>query len=194
MLAWTNATQQTGFRLVLYANGGTAPPGLFKIIAYGNASLASPYAGQGSGSVIGHEMVPGANTVGAMAWSAAPRFGGSDTPESFSSVGTGMFLLDASGTPLAQPQSTQKVDFLAPDGSMTSTLAPFYGTSAAAANAAGVAALVAQADPMLTPAGMTQVLDNTAAPALGGALATGAGLLDANAAVSMALALAHGSG
>ena len=138
-------------------------------------------------------MVPGANTVGAMAWSAAPRFGGSDTPESFSSVGTGMFLLGANGTPLPQPQSTQKVNFLAPDGSMTSVLAPFYGTSAAAANAAGVAALVAQADPALTPAQMTQVLDRSAAPALGGELATGAGLLDASAAVQMALSLAHGA-
>ncbi len=193
VLTWANTTQQSRFRLVLYANGGTTPPGLFKIIAYGNGSIASPSAGQGSGSVIGHEMVPGANTVGAMAWWAAPRFGGSDTPESFSSVGTGTFLLDANGVPLPQPQSTQKVDFLAPDGSITSVLAPFYGTSAAAANAAGVAALVAQADPLLTPAQMTQVLDRSATPALGGTLASGAGLLDASAAVSMALGLAHGA-
>ncbi len=194
ILAWTNTTQQSDFRVVLYANGGTTPPGLFKIIAYGNGAISNPAAGQGSGSVIGHEMVPGANTVGAMAWSAAPRFGGSNTPERFSSVGTGTFLLAANGTPLAQPQSSQKVDFLAPDGSMTSVLAPFYGTSAAAASAAGVAALVVQADPALTPAQVTHVLEATATPAVGGALATGAGLLDASAAVQMALSLAHGSG
>ena len=194
ILSWTNTAGVTGLRLVLYMNGGTAPPGLFKLIAYGNGSIDSPYAGSGSGSVIGHQMVPGANTVGAMAWSASPRFGGSNTPEGFSSVGTGSFLLAPNGTPLAAPQSTQKVDFLAPDGSMTSVLAPFYGTSAAAANAAGVAALVAQADPALTPAEMTQVLETTAAPALGGSLATGAGLLDASAAVQMALSLAHGTG
>jgi hypothetical protein len=193
VLSWTNTAGLTGLRLVLYMNGGVAPPGVFKLIAYGNGGIDSPYAGSGSGSVIGHEMVPGANTVGAMAWSASPRFGGSDTPESFSSVGTGSFLLGPDGTKLAQPQSTQKVDFLAPDGSMTSTLAPFYGTSAAAANAAGVAALVAQADPLLTPAGLTQVLDATASPAVGGALATGAGLLDANAAVQLALSLGHGA-
>ena len=57
----------------------------------------------------------------------------------------------------------------------------------------GPSTLVAQADPALTPAQMTQVLDRSAAPALGGALATGAGLLDASAAVQMALSLAHGA-
>ncbi len=191
VIDYVNAGPGSAFRLVVYANGGIVPPGLFKIIAYGTGSIASPLAGQGSGSVIGHQMVPGANTVGAMAWSAAPRFGGSDVPESFSSVGSGLYLRDGAGAPLAQPQSTQKVDFLAPDGSITSTLAPFYGTSAAAANAAGVAALVLSADPALTPAQLTQVLEVTAAPANGPTLATGAGLLQADAAVQMALGMAH---
>ena len=191
VLTYSNSGSATGFRLVLYANGGATPPGLFKIIAYGNGRIASAAAGTGSGSVIGHEMVPGANTVGAMAWTAAPRFGGSNTPESFSSVGSGTFLFAANGTKLAQPQSSAKVDFLAPDGSVTSALAPFFGTSAAAANAAGVAALVLQADPALTPAQLTQVLDQTAAPANGAGLAVGAGLLQADTAVQMALSLAH---
>ena len=194
VLRFTNTGTATHFRLVLYMNGGTAPPGLFKIVAYGNGTIDSPAAGNGSGSVIGHEMVPGANTVGAMAWSAAPRFGGGNTPESFSSVGTGTYLLAANGAPMAQPVSTAKVDFLAPDGSMTGVLAPFYGTSAAAANAAGVAALVLQADPALRPAQLTQVLEQTAVPANGPALAAGAGLLQADAAVQAAFALLHPTG
>ncbi len=189
ILRYVNSGSATGFRLVVYANGGAAPPGLFKIIAYGNAGIADALAGIGSGSVIGHALVPGANTVGAMAWSAAPRFGGTNTPESFSSVGQGTLLLAPNGTPLTEPQSASKVDFLAPDGSLTGVLAPFFGTSAAAANAAGVAALVLQADPSLTPAQMTQVLEQTATPALGAAAAVGAGLLDASAAVAQALAL-----
>jgi hypothetical protein len=189
ILRYDNTGSATGFRLVVYVNGGAVPPGLFKIIAFGNGSIAGSVAGSGSGSVIGHALVPGANTVGAMAWSAAPRFGGSNTPESFSSVGLGTLLLSANGAPLPQPQSTSKVDFLAPDGSLTGVLAPFYGTSAAAANAAGVAALVLQADPSLTPAQLTQVLEQTATPAIGAAAAVGAGLLDANAAVAQALAL-----
>jgi hypothetical protein len=194
LLIYANTSAQSAFRLVLYANGGASPPDLFKIIAYGNGRISSAGAGMGSGSVIGHEMVPGANTVGAMAWSAAPRFGGSNTPETFSSVGAGTFLFDANGTRLAVPQSPAKVDFLAPDGSVTGVLAPFYGTSAAAANAAGVAALVLQADPLLTPAQVSQVLEQTAAPARGAVLATGAGLLQADRAVQLALALAHGTG
>ncbi|HET9019030.1 MAG TPA: S8 family serine peptidase [Acetobacteraceae bacterium] len=194
VLSYLNTGTSTNFRLVLYMNGGSAPPGLFKIVAYGNGAISSAAAGSGSGSVIGHEMVPGANTVGAMAWSAAPRFGGSNTPETFSSVGTGTYLLDANGAALAQPVSTAKVDFLAPDGSMTGVLAPFYGTSAAAANAAGVAALVLQADPALTPAQVTQVLEQTATPANGPALAAGAGLLQADAAVQAAVALLHATG
>jgi hypothetical protein len=193
VLSYVNTGQQAHFRLVLYANGGSAPPGLFKIISYGNGGIASPAAGQGSGSVIGHEMVPGANTVGAMAWSASPRFGGADAPESFSSVGMGTFLFSTDGVPLPTPQSTDKVDFLAPDGSITSTLAPFYGTSAAAANAAGVAALVLQADPALTPVQVTQVLERSALPAHGATQATGAGLIQADAAVGLALALVHGN-
>ena len=192
VLQFTNASQQSRFRLVLWANGGAVPPGLFKIISYGNGSIASAAGGQGSGSVIGQEMLPAVNTVGAMAWSATPGFGGSNLPERFSSVGTGTFLFDSSGTRLAQPQSAAKVDFLAPDGSVTSVLAPFYGTSAAAANAAGVAALVLQADPALTPAQVTQVLEQSALPAGGSALATGAGLIQAPAAVQLALSLRGG--
>ena len=72
--------------------------------------------------------------------------------------------------------------------------APFYGTSAAAPDAAGVAALVLQADPWLTPAQLTSVLEQTAAPAAGGSPASGAGLLQADAAVQMALSLAHAAG
>jgi subtilisin family serine protease len=86
------------------------------------------------------------------------------------------------------------VDFLAPDGSVTSVFAPFYGTSAAAPDAAAVAALVLQSDPALTPAQLTQVLEASAIPASGPAAALGAGLVQADTAVSIALGLAHPSG
>ncbi len=194
VLQYTNSAGVGQFRLVVYGNGGAAAPGLFKIISYGNGTIADPAAGSGAGSVIGHEMLPEVNTVGAMAWSASPAFGGDAVPKSFSSVGNGTFLFDPEGHPLAAPETTAKVNFLAPDDSITSVLAPFCGTSAAAANAAGVAALVLQADPWLTPAQLTQVLDQSAAPAHGAAGAVGAGLLDADAAVHLALGLAHSLG
>ncbi len=191
ILHFTNTGADTAFRLVLYANGGTVPPALFKIISYGNGSISSPAAGQGSGSVMGHELLPGVNTVGAVNYANTPAFGGTPTPEGFSSVGSGSLLFDAAGTPLTLAQSASKVDFLAPDGSMTSTLAPFFGTSAATANAAGVAALVLQADPTLTPAEMSQVLRASALPVGGSANAVGAGLIQADTAVRLALGLAR---
>jgi subtilisin family serine protease len=195
VLQFLNTTQQTRFRLVVYANGGNTPPGQFKIIEYGNATLVAPATGpaigNGSGTVIGHEMVPGANTVGAIAWSATPRYGGSGQIEPFSSTGTGSFLFDAQGHRLPVPQSAEKVDFVAPDGTATSVFAPFYGTSAAAPAAAAVAALMLQADPWLTPAQVTQLLEQSAVPVSGPANATGAGLIQADAAVQLALAFAH---
>ncbi|MBN9511500.1 MAG: S8 family serine peptidase [Alphaproteobacteria bacterium] len=194
LLEFVNSGSATQYRLVLYANGGSEVPGTFKIISYGNGTIADPNAGQGSGTVMGHEILPGVNTVGAVAWYNTAAFGGSNTVESFSSEGTGTFLFGPEGTPLASPQAAGSVDFLAPDGSVTSVFAPFYGTSAAAPDAAAVAALVLQADPALTPAQVTQVLEASAIPASGATSAVGAGLIQADTAVSIALGLAHGSG
>jgi hypothetical protein len=191
VLTFTNATAGTAFRLVVYANGGAAPPDMFKIINYGNGNISGGNVGDGSGTVIGHEMVMGDNTVGAMAWSSSPAFGGGNTAEPFSSVGTGDILYDANGNPLPQAVVPDKVNFLAPDGSVTSVFAPFYGTSAAAPAAAAVAALMLQANPDLTPAQVTSLLEQSAEPAGGAAFATGAGLIQADSAVGLALSLAH---
>ncbi len=188
LLEFTNTSNQTGFRLVVVSNGIAAAPDMFKFIAYGNATIDSPNAGVGSGTVTGHELVAGANTVGAMAWSAAPRFGGSDQIEGFSSVGSGMLLFDSQGNRLATPLDAGKVSFDAPDGSMTSVFAPFYGTSAAAPNAAAVAALMLQENPFLSPAQVSDMLAQSATTALGAAGGTGAGLIQADGAVGLAMA------
>lgn len=189
VLSFRNSTAGAQFRLVLYWNGGAAPPGMFKIINYGNGDLLGGAVGHGSGAVIGHEMAPGGNTVAAVAWSASARYGGANPVEPFSSVGAGEFLFGADGARLAAPLSPAKVDFAAPDGSVTSVFAPFFGTSAAAPNAAAVAALVLQVDPWLTPAQVSAVLAQSCAPAGGGAAASGAGLIQADMAVGIALQL-----
>ena len=187
ILSYVNSAAGTTFRLIVFANGGASPPGMFKIINYGSGSINND-AGSGSGTVIGHEMVAGANTVGAVAYANTAAFGGSNTPEGFSSVGTGTILYNANGAALSTPVSSRKVNFLAPDGSVTSVFAPFYGTSAAAPDAAAVAALVLQAHPGLTPAQVTTILEDTATPVTGAAAAAaGAGVLNADAAVQMAL-------
>jgi hypothetical protein len=190
LLGYTNSGSGSAFRLVVFANGGAALPGTFKIINYGQGTINND-AGTGSGTVIGHEMVPGANTVGAIDYAATPAFGGSNTVEGFSSVGTGMILLGANGAPLATPISTDKVDFVAPDGTMTSVYAPFFGTSAAAPVAAAVAALMLQADPALLPAQVTSLLEQSALPVAGSEFAGGAGLIQADTAMQLALAFAN---
>jgi hypothetical protein len=185
ILRFTNITAGTDFQLALVTNGGAAPPGLFKFIIYGNGTtIDDPLAGIGSGTVTGHELSPTANTVGAV--SAAAVLAGDPTTESFSSVGPGTLLFDAQGNPLAQPVADSKVNFLAPDGIATSVLGTFYGTSAAAPDAAGVAALMLQANPTLTPAQVSGMLAASATPVAGPAGGTGAGLIQATSAVQQA--------
>lgn len=188
LLQFTNRTSGTGFKLVVFANG-LAAPNLLKFIVYGNATLSGPGIGVGSGTVTGHELVTGANTVGAINYNATPAFGGGGGVEGFSSGGSGEILFDSAGHRLSTPINAGKVSFVAPDGSVTSVLAPFYGTSAAAPNAAAVAALMLQADPSLSPFQVSDILARSATPVTAGPGAGGAGLIQADVAVQMALAL-----
>jgi len=183
-----NSSVAQTYRVAIADLAGPAPS-QFKYIIYGNATINDPNAGVGSGTVIGHEMVTGANTVGAVPYFATPAFG-SKTPgiESFSSVGPGELLYDSHGNPLSTPTFLNKVDFLAPDGSSTSVFQPFYGTSAAAPDAAAIASLMLQANHALTPAQITEMLKQSAIPAAGGAVGSGAGLVQADVAVRLALA------
>jgi subtilisin family serine protease len=191
ILQFTNTTASTGFHLAIVTNGGSVAPGQFKFIVYGNGiTINDRNAGIGSGTVIGHEMVAGANTVGAIDYAETAAFGGSNTVEGFSSVGEGGLLFDAEGNRLPAGSGGANVDFVAPDGSATSVFSQFYGTSAAAPNAAAVAALVLQVDPALTPAEVTAILANSADPVRGAQGATGAGLIDATAAVQLTIATA----
>jgi hypothetical protein len=195
------AIYQTGtatvsqFKYILF---GT--PGTVAIASAGDGSTVSaqdpggtiedPAAGQGSGDVHGQELIPGVNTVGATYWSGAPAF---DTPadwtEYFSSVGPGELLFDQNGSAYAVPQSDGKVDFVAPDGIQTSVpnFQAFFGTSAAAPDAAAVAALMLQADPNLTTAQVTSLLEQSAVSMGLPAADQGAGLIQATTAVQLAL-------
>ena len=188
-LQFTNTTASTGFSLAIFTNGGSTVPGQFKYIVYGQGTtINDPHAGKGSGTLIGHEEVAAANTVGAVAYTQTAAYGGKNAVESFSSVGPGSLLFDANGNRLAQATSSGGVDFIAPDGAATNVFNPFYGTSAAAPNAAAVAALMLQANHTLTPAQVSADLQASTIGASGGASAAGAGLIQAPAAVKLALA------
>jgi hypothetical protein len=194
LLQFTNRGAGTDFRLAIITNGGGTVPGLLKYIAYGQGTtINDPRAGIGSGTSIGHEMVDAANVVGAVNYAGTQRFGGVSQVEAFSSASAGRTLFDAAGNRLATPRMGAGVDYVAPDGSATSVFPQFYGTSAAAPNAAAVAALMAQANPNLSPAQVSAILAQSAVSAGGTANTTGAGLIQADRALQLARA-ASGQG
>jgi hypothetical protein len=196
-LSYTNTSGSTAFSLMIVQNGGTVPAGeVFKYIV-GNGSeltINDPNAGQGSGNIFGHELLTDQNSVGAVNFSQTPAFFVSPPQtESLSGVGPGELLFDAQGNRLAEPVDTAMPTFVAPDGSATSVpgFQSFVGTSAAAPNAAGVAALMLQADPDLSTTEVTAVLQQSAIPTTTqDGNDSGAGLIQARAAVEIAAAAA----
>jgi hypothetical protein len=182
----------TGTYYLAITQTGSASVGQFELKSedqYGPL-IADSAAGTGPGELTAQELIPAVNTVGAAPYASSAVYGATGLfPEAFSDAGPGSLLYDSNGNLLATPQSAGKVDFVAPDGIDTSVsgFAPFYGTSAAAPDAAAVAALVLQANPRLTPAQVTQVLEQTATPLTDSSAAeAGAGLVQAVAAVTLA--------
>jgi hypothetical protein len=124
-------------------------------------------------SIFGHPLARGANAVAAYD-PFRPLL-----PEDFTSVGGELpILFDSAGNRLAQPDIRQKPDLASTDGGNTtffttdSQLDPdnqpnFFGTSAAAPHAAGIAALALQArggPGSLSPGGMRSLLERSTFP------------------------------
>tara|TARA_R110001592_G_scaffold6774_6_gene36744 strand:- start:23864 stop:26161 length:2298 start_codon:yes stop_codon:yes gene_type:complete len=189
----------------------------FRILLTGDrvTSVEYPYNGP---AVWGHSMAAGIASVAAAAWWESPEFRpeGYDSieidPESFSSRGGEQVLqFDSNGEYLQQTRSAPQ--FTAIDGNNNTVLgsnvaAPedgepdnflnFYGTSAAAPNAAAVFALLKQAYPGATPAQLISAVQTSAIDikgfraTVGADEVTGSGLINAEAAAS-ALASLVGS-
>ena len=126
-------------------------PGLIKEITWGDG-LPATISGANAGTVVGHAMTPGAITAGAVSAADTPAFGFTPTSESFSSSGAGTELLFANnGTALSSPELLSPVAVSGVDDIATTVpggLSDFYGTSAASASLAGVAALICRPIPI----------------------------------------------
>ena len=135
-------------------------PGKIKFVFFGNMTI-SEYATFSSTSY-GHPRAAGGQAVGAARYSKTPAFGVSPPiVESFSSKGGTPILFDTSGNPVNVVR--QKPDFVAPNGGDNTFFGfdyesngwpNFFGTSAAAPHAAGMAALLKEFEPTLTPDGV----------------------------------------
>jgi hypothetical protein len=179
------------YSIVVALADGPAPTTFRLDLANDPGTLA--FQGGEDGDLSGQSLVPGVNNVGAVDVDETPSQDVSPpVVDSFSQYGGGELLFDGNGVALPMPQATSGIAFVAPDGATTSVgrqFAPFYGTSPAAAVAAGVAALMLQADPTLTPAELTAGLEASAIP-MASPDQSGAGLIQAPAAVAEALGMA----
>ncbi|MFD4676771.1 S8 family serine peptidase [Lentzea sp. NPDC058450] len=113
-------------------------------------------------------------------------YDGTQKPERFTSDGPRKTFFAPDGTPLAQTR--QKPDLTAADGVTTSVpgFAPFFGTSAAAPNAAAIAGLILSGNPTLTPAEVKEALTTTAIDIVESGVdnRTGAGIVMADRALA----------
>ena len=158
--------------------------GRIKYVNYGDAGITfNEFGTSDTPSVIPHAAAANGQAV-----AAVPYFN-QQAVEAFSSRGPSTIHFTAAGNPIAaQTRATPQIAAL--DGTNTTFFGSdlegdgrpnFFGTSAAAAHAAAVAALVRQANPSFTPAQVYARLQSTADDivAPGVDAASGAGLINA---------------
>ena len=194
----TTGTSQT-YYLAAKVAGGSAP-GYAKYIDYGTQNASYQFSTVSRGTAVGHAVAANGLAVGAAYYGRTPAFNVSPAVrESYSSIGGVPLLFSADGTRLASAQARQQPAIVAPDGAATTFFDSqetsnnaadgqfhFYGTSAAAPHAAGVAALLLEAKPSLTNAQVYSALKSTASDMDSGGFDynTGFGLVQADAALA----------
>ena len=173
-------------------------PRRLKYVAFSSSAFSINEFDTASGTIFGHANAAGAEAVGVAYYGFTPEFGVSPPVlEWFSSAGSSPIYFDASGVSLPTPAVRAKPGIVAPDGVSSTFPGLFFGTSAAAPHAAGVAALILEAAGSLPPGDVYAALESTAIdmddPATGGFDAgfdygTGFGLIDAILAVDKVVA------
>lgn len=166
-------------------------PGKVKFVYFGNMTINEFHTH--SSTSYGHANAAGARALGAARYSQTPEFGVSPPRrEGFSAKGGTAILFDTAGSPVNILR--QKPEFVAPDGGDNTFFGSdyegngwpnFFGTSAAAPHAAGVAALMKQFDNTLDPDGIYAAMQDTAIDmdVAGLDFFTGYGLIQATAAL-----------
>lgn len=170
--AFLNNTAYTQFDVLITSAAGSLP-GIIKYVDFGSGVTFNEYPLNAS-TLFGHANSEGAIAVGAASFLRTPAFGVSlPELESFSAPGGNSLLFDVTGNRLTTPIFRQKTDVVGPDGGNTTffgtdiagdsdSFPNFFGTSAAAPHLAGLAALMLDANPSLTPAQIEQALEQTA--------------------------------
>jgi uncharacterized repeat protein (TIGR01451 family) len=197
--------------LMIVAFSQPANPTLIKIVDFGDGATVE-YATDSPTSV-GHPNAAGAIATGASAYFNTPAFG--QTPpllNSFSSAGGVPILFEPDGTAIAGGDLRDKPDVTGPDGGNTTFFYPgsdseqddfpnFFGTSASAPHIAGLAALMQDAAVgtlsneeirVILKSGAIDIQNRSTGDFVGVGFDadSGAGLVDGEAAVAAALALA----
>jgi subtilisin family serine protease len=148
------------------------PANLIKTVIFGSGITISEFQ-TSSATSFGHANAVGAESVGAAFFLDTPEFGISPPSlEPYSSAGGTPILFDTSGTRLVVPEVRMKPEITAVDGVNTTFffsdshgndgIDDFFGTSAAAPHAAGVAALMLEAESTATPEEINTALETTA--------------------------------
>jgi len=160
-----------------------------------------------AGATFGHNA--GLNTMSTAAtyWNSArtgtrPFTGAANPNEVFSSDGPRKIFYNPNGTPITPGNflfatnggtTLIKPDIAAADGISTKTpgFLPFFGTSAAAPHAAGIAALIVQAKPAYTPAQIKTAMTATALDSMAPGIDRDSGYGIVMATLAITYALAH---
>jgi hypothetical protein len=163
----TTGGQTNNYQIAIEHYAGPLP-GKIKLVYFGNMTIKE-FATR-SGTSYGHAIAAGGQAVGAVRYDRTPEYGVSPPRlESFSSHGGTPILFDTAGNPVMELR--QKPDFVAPDGGDNTFFGSdyegngspnFFGTSAAAPHAAGIAALLREHDSSLDVDELYAVLQSTA--------------------------------